>query len=215
MGSYEDIFTRNEAWAQRRSAADPDFFGKLQRPQTPEFLYVGCCDSRVTAEDMMGFEPGEAFVHRNVANVIHAIDLNATAAIQYAVKHLGVKHIVICGHYGCGGVAAAMQPKDLGILNPWLRIVRDVYRIHADELDAIPDHEARYRRLVELNVEEQCVNVIKMAVVQLGYSQTGFPLVHGAVFDPEKGRLRDLNIGFTDILHRMQRIYNLTDTPLV
>ncbi|MFN4255552.1 MAG: carbonic anhydrase, partial [Saprospiraceae bacterium] len=166
MTTYEQIFENNRAWVAEKTATDADFFQKLAADQRPEFLYIGCSDSRVTAEDLMGLQPGEVFVHRNVANLVNATDLNVMAVINYAVRHLGVKHVVVCGHYNCGGVKAAMQPLDLGILNPWLRNIRDVYRLHREELNAIADEHARYNRLVELNVQELCIHVIKLAAVQ-------------------------------------------------
>ena len=163
----------------------------------------------MSAEDLMGTEPGEVFVHRNVANVVSNIDLNVMSVIDYAVGTLEVKHIVVCGHYFCGGVKAAMQAKDLGLLNPWLRNIRDVYRLHKDELNAIQDEDLKYNRLVELNVEEQCINVIKTAVVQKTYLSGGFPTVHGWVFDVQSGELIDLKINFNEKLHEIQEIYNL------
>jgi carbonic anhydrase len=210
MVSYEQIFENNRKWVAEKTATEKDFFEKLAKDQTPEYLYIGCSDSRVTAEDLMGANPGEVFIHRNVANVVASIDLNVMSVINYAVRHLKVKHIVVCGHYGCGGVKAAMQSKDLGILNPWLRNIRDVYRLHRDELSAITDEHARYDRLVELNVQEQCVNVIKTAAVQQRYVQEGAPLVHGWVFDIRTGLLKDLKIDFRKILTEIQEIYNLT-----
>jgi len=212
MVSYEQIFQNNRQWIAEKTASDKDFFEKLAQDQTPEYLYIGCSDSRVTAEELMGAQPGEVFVHRNVANVVVSIDLNVLSVINYAVRHLKVKRIVVCGHYGCGGVKAAMQSKDLGILNPWLRNIRDVYRLHKTELSAIPDEHARYDRLVELNVQEQCVNVIKTAAVQQRYVAEGFPTVHGWVFDMRTGILKDLEIDFRKILAEIQEIYNLTNT---
>jgi carbonic anhydrase len=157
----------------------------------------------------MGLNPGDVFVHRNVANLVVSTDINAQSVIEYAVAHLDVKHIVVCGHYGCGGVAAAMQPADLGLLNGWLREIRDVYRLYQAELDAIKDENARYRRLVELNIQEQCVSVIKTAVVQKTYLRTGHPTVHGWVYDLANGILHDLEIPFGEILGKIQEIYRL------
>jgi len=214
MITYEQIFENNRQWVASNEASGPDFLKRLASDQRPEYLYIGCSDSRVTAEELMGVAPGEAFVHRNIANMVINIDLNAMSVIEYAVKHLGVKHIVVCGHYGCGGVKAAMQPKDLGIMNPWLRNIRDVYRLHHTELDAISDTNARYDRLVELNVQEQCVNVIKTAVLQQAYLKQGYPIVHGWVFDLKTGLLKDLNLDFEHILHDIQDIYNLSDETL-
>ena len=209
MPSYEDVFENNRKWIEEKTASDPDFFARLARGQDPDFLFIGCADSRVPANEIMGLDPGEVFVHRNVANLVVNTDINAQSVIEYAVGHLAVKHVVVCGHYGCGGVKAAMQPADLGILNGWLREIRDVYRLHQIGLDAIENEDARYRRLIELNVQEQCINVIKTAVVQKTYLRGGFPKVHGWVYDIGDGRLIDLDIPFEDILHKIQEIYNL------
>ncbi|MDO4231628.1 MAG: carbonic anhydrase [Lautropia sp.] len=213
--SYEVIFENNRKWAEQKRLHDPEYFGKLAKSQKPEYLYIGCSDSRASAEELMGLEPGKVFVHRNVANLVNNIDMNASSAIQYAVEHLKVEHIIICGHYNCGGVRAAMLPQDYGMLNPWLRSIRDVYRIHQDELDAIADEDARYDRLVELNIQEQCLNVIKMPCVQERYLEDHYPIVHGWVFDLRTGHLKDLNIDFTSIVNDIQRIYDVTDTRWV
>ncbi|MCJ8497187.1 carbonic anhydrase [Chryseobacterium salipaludis] len=213
--SYDKIFEKNKAWVEAQCAENPDFFKNLSITQTPEFLYIGCSDSRVSAEEMMGMKPGELFVHRNIANVVNTLDMSATAVIQYAVEHLQVKHIIVCGHYGCGGIKAAMTAEDLGLLNPWLRTIRDVYRLHQTELDAIGDEQKRYDRLVELNVQEQCINVIKMAVVQEEYLVDEYPIVHGWVFDMRTGKIIDLEIDFENILKDIQKIYNLTNSNWV
>lgn len=210
MDAYETLFENNLKWIREKTGTDADFFSHLSKQQNPEFLYIGCSDSRVTAEEIMGLGPGDVFVHRNVGNLINNTDLNAMCAIEYAVRYLKVKHIIVCGHYNCGGVKAAMVPEDMGILNPWLRNIRDVYRLHKTELNAIADEHVRYNRLVELNVEEQCINVIKTAVVQLQYESTGYPLVHGWVFDMNSGRIIDLKIDFQRILKDIETIYNLT-----
>ena len=193
---------------------DPHFFERMAYAQNPDYLYIGCSDSRVSAEEMMGLNPGEVFVHRNVANVVNAIDMNASSVIQYAVRELKVKHIIVCGHYHCGGIAAAMEQKDYGLLNPWLRNIRDVYRIHQEELDAIEDPATRFDRLVELNVQEQVINVIKMTSVQQRYAEEGLPVVHGWIFDVRTGLLKDLEIDFEAILGDIMQIYNLTDKEL-
>jgi carbonic anhydrase len=156
-------------------------------------------------------EPGEAFIHRNIANVVDNVDLNAMSIINYAVCHLGVKHIIVCGHYGCGGVQAAMTPKDMGLLNPWLRNIRDVYRLYEKELDAITDEKQKYNRLVELNVREQCRNIIKTAEVQQSYAKNSFPIVHGWVFDLHNGLLKDLEVDFPAMLKDVQKVYNITE----
>jgi len=209
MATYNEIFENNRKWVEQNTARDPDFFSRLATHQEPEFLFIGCADSRVPANEIMGLYPGDVFVHRNIANLVVNTDINAQSVIEYAVGHLEVKHIIVCGHYGCGGVAAAMQPADLGLLNGWLREIRDVYRLYQEELDAIEDTDARYRRLIELNVREQCVNVIKTAVVQKKYLRTGHPIVHGWVYDISNGLLRDLEIPFGEILERIQEIYRL------
>lgn len=206
---YQRIFANNRKWVASKLDIDPKYFETLAKGQSPEVLYIGCSDSRVTAEELMGAQPGDLFVHRNIANIVGPTDLSALSVIEFAVAHLHVKQVVVCGHYECGGVRAAMQPRDLGILNPWLRNVRDVYRTHLDELDDIKDEQARYRRLVELNVEEQCVNVLKTAVVQRAFLKDGFPSVHGCVFDIHTGELVDLKIDFNAKLERIRDVYDL------
>lgn len=203
-----NVFENNKKWVADKLDKDENYFSNLSKGQNPELLYIGCSDSRVTAEDLMGVQPGDAFVHRNIANMVISIDLNTMSVVEYAVKHLEVKHVVVCGHYYCGGVKAAMQSADLGVLNPWLRNIRDVYRLHQDELDAITDEESRYKRLVELNVQEQCVNVIKTAVVQKAIRDRDLT-IHGWVFDIHTGKLIDLNIDFKEILKDIMKIYTL------
>jgi carbonic anhydrase len=209
---YEQIFQNNREWAEQQLRDDPEFFNRLAREQRPDFLYIGCSDSRVPANQIMGLAPGDVFVHRNVANLVNNVDLNVMSVINYGVRHLDVKHIIVCGHYGCGGVKAAMQPKDLGILNPWLRNIRDVYRFHKAELDALQDEAQRYDRLVELNVIEQCINIIKTAAVQKSFLERGFPTVHGWVFDMRNGLLKDLQLDFRETLSHIQEVYDLTGT---
>lgn len=202
------IIENNKEWVAQKTGVDPEFFINLAKGQSPKILYIGCSDSRVTAEEMMGVSAGEAFVHRNVANMVTSIDLNVMTVINYAVNVLKVEHVVICGHYGCGGVKAAMESADLGILNPWLRNIRDVYRIHREELNAIEDEEKRYERLVELNVQEQCVNTIKTAAVQKASRDRNLK-VYGWVFDLKTGYLKDLDINFDKILSNIMEIYHL------
>jgi len=204
----KQVFINNKGWIDKRLELDKDYFSKLSEGQAPEILYIGCSDSRVTAEDLMGIQPGEAFVHRNIANMVPNTDLNAMSVINYAVVHLKVNHIVVCGHYNCGGVKAAMEQADLGILNPWLRNIRDVYRIHSAELASIEDDNKRYNRLVELNVQEQCINVIKTAEVQKAIKQRGLT-VHGWIFDIHTGTLVDLKIDFEKINKEIAEIYRI------
>lgn len=202
------VFENNKVWIQEKLSSEPNYFEELGKGQNPELLYIGCSDSRVTAEELMGLKPGEVFVHRNIANMVINIDLNSMSVVEYAVEHLKVNHIVVCGHYACGGVKSAMQSADLGLLNPWLRCIRDVYRLHKEELNAIKDEEIKYDRLVELNVQEQCVNLIKTAVVQKAYRDRELK-VHGWVFDVHNGKLVDLKIDFEGILHDIMEIYHL------
>ncbi|HMR46838.1 MAG TPA: carbonic anhydrase [Bacteroidia bacterium] len=202
------IFENNQKWIEKKLESDAKYFEKLSEGQSPEVLFIGCSDSRVTAEELMGSQPGEVFVHRNVSNMVISIDLNMNAVVDYAINFLKVKHIVICGHYFCGGVKAAMEAQDLGILNPWLRNIRDVFRIHKQELNSIADENERYKRLVELNVQEQCINLIKIASVQKAYKHRNLQ-VHGWVFDIHSGKLIDLKIDLPHELKEIMEIYDL------
>lgn len=194
MRTYKEFFEYNKRWAAARKATDPDFFTKLAEGQFPGFLYIGCSDSRVPAEEVTGARPGELFVHRNIANVVDPSDSSAMAVIEFSVTQLKVRHIVICGHYECGGVKASMEDRVGGALDPWLDQIREVSAQHRAELDGIPDEVQRYNRLVELNVEAQCRNVARMGVVRNAAQKTGHPKVHGWVFDIHTGELIDLNI---------------------
>jgi carbonic anhydrase len=202
------VFKNNKDWIAAKLKKNPDYFKELAKGQNPDILYIGCSDSRVTAEELMGVQPGDVFVHRNIANMVISIDLNLMSVLAYAVENLKVDHVVICGHYYCGGVKAAMDVADLGILNPWLRNIRDVYRLHKHELNAIKDESEKYNRLVELNVQEQCVNVLKTSVVQKAVRNRGMK-IHGWVFDVGTGKLIDLNIDFKNILKEITEIYDL------
>ncbi len=206
--NVDNIFKNNQKWINKKLSEDENFFKNLGKGQNPELLYIGCSDSRATAEELMGMGPGEVFVHRNIANMVISTDLNVMSVVNYAVTNLKVNHIVVCGHYACGGVKAAMQSADLGILNPWLRSIRDVYRLHKNKLNAIQDEDKKYDRLVELNVQEQCVNLIKTAAVQKAYRDRGLK-VYGWVFDVHTGKLIDLNIDFEGILDNIMEIYHL------
>ncbi len=205
----EKIFENNQQWIADKLKKDEDFFVNLSKGQNPYMLYIGCSDSRVSPEAMMGLEPGEVFVHRNIANMVPNTDLNIMSVINYAVEHLEVKHIVVCGHYDCGGIKAAMHHTDLGMLNPWVRNIRDVYRLHMEKLDAITDEGDRHKRFVELNVEEQCVNIIKTAVVQKAHRDKAIT-IHGWVFDIHSGKLIDLGIDFDGVLEGNMGIYRLS-----
>ncbi len=208
LSLYDQVFENNRQWVKTMREKDSTFFEVLSRAQNPDFLYIGCSDSRVPANVIMGVDPGAVFVHRNVANLVVNTDLNVQSVIEYAVSHLHVKHIVVCGHYGCGGVAASQHSQDLGLLNPRLREIRDVYRLHHDSLETMDETE-RYRHLVELNVREQCVNVMKTAAVQKHWLANKTPTVHGWVYDLGEGLLKDLRFDFTDVLARIRKVYHL------
>lgn len=206
--NIDQIFKNNKTWISEQLKLDEKYFENLAKGHTPEYLYIGCSDSRVPAETLMGVQAGEIFVHRNIANMVPNTDLNVMSVINYAVIHLKIKHIVVCGHYYCGGVKAAMESADMGILNPWLRNIRDVYRLHQKELDLIENEEHRYNRLIELNVQEQCINVIKTTAVQKAYLERKIA-VHGWVFDIHSGELIDLKIDLPKILKDIMKIYRL------
>lgn len=204
MELYEKVFEHNKKWVTEQKQIDPQYFKQMALGQSPEFLYIGCSDSRVQPEGFMGVSPGEVFVHRNIANLIPNNDMNSLSVVQYAVEYLKVKHIIVCGHYGCGGVAASMEHGDLGKLNIWLRNIEDVYRFHRAELDAIADKKARQNRLVELNVYEQCLNVMKMSFVQHSRARSDFPKIHGWVYDLEQGVVNDMNISMKTMIGELE-----------
>jgi len=202
------IFENNKQWVANKMNENPDYFTELSKDHNPDILYIGCSDSRVSSEELMGAQPGDVFVMRNIANMVSSLDVSAMSIIKYAVTVLKVKHVIVCGHYGCGGVKSAMESSDLGILNPWLRNIRDVYRMHSTELNAITNENDKYKRLVELNIQEQCTNVLKTSDVQLAITKKELT-VHGWVFDLHNGRLVDLKIDFGKILKEIQTIYHL------
>jgi len=206
--NIKQIFKNNQNWVIKKLGKNPNYFKELSEDHNPEILYIGCSDSRVSSEELMGAEPGDVFVMRNIANMISSLDVSAMSIIKYAVGELKVKHVIVCGHYECGGVKAAMQSTDLGILNPWLRNIRDVYRIHKNELNAISNEEEKYKRLVELNVQEQCINVLKTADVQIAIKKRNIT-VHGWVFDIHSGKIIDLKINFDKLLEDIREIYHL------
>ena len=192
MDSHIKMLEANRAWAEAKLAAEPDFFSKNVDGQQPEFMWIGCSDSRVPAEEITGAAPGELFVHRNVANLVVHTDLNLLSVVQYAVQALKVKHIIVCGHYNCGGLRTAMSHRYFGLINNWLRHVKDVYRLHATELDAITNEERRLERLCELNVEEQVHHLAQISFVQRAWQKEGRPMLHGWVYDIHTGLLKDL-----------------------
>lgn len=204
------MIANNRQWATELQAKDPLAFAELASGQSPESFFIGCADSRVPANSIVGVPAGEMFVHRNVANLVHNADMNILSSIDYACAHLKVKRIIVCGHTQCGGVKAAMEERDYGVLNPWLRNIRDVYRLYAEELDAIKDECVRYDRLVELNVVEQCLNVMKYASVQRAMHEDPAFSVHGWVFDVKTCLIKDLEIDFEKSIADLGKIYDLT-----
>jgi carbonic anhydrase len=209
MDIYKEIFENNKKWVEDKVNGDKDFFTNLYKVQNPHFLYIGCSDSRVPANVITGLDVGDLFVHRNIANLVPNTDMNVMSVLQFAIEVLKVKHIVVCGHYGCGGVKASMDNTSFGLLDNWLRNIRDVYRIHESSLNEIKDGSLRFDKLVELNVIEQCINVIKTSYLQKSYIKNKFPEVHGWVYDMKSGYLKDLNIDFLKILSKVRELYNL------
>jgi carbonic anhydrase len=191
MHSYEKLLLQNKAWAEEIKADDQQYFEKLSRLQTPEFLWIGCSDSRVPADRITGTQPGEIFVHRNVANLVVNTDVNLLAVLDFAVTVLKVKHVIVCGHYGCGGIkAAATQHDHKPVLNMWLRNIKDVYRLHRNELDAIKEEEQKVNRLVELNVQEQVMNLAKTTIIQKAWKKEQRPHLHGWVYGLKDGLIK-------------------------
>lgn len=192
MESHMKLLLANKAWVQEKLRIRPDYFIGHMETQKPEFLWIGCSDSRVPAEDITGAEPGELFVHRNIANLVVHTDFNMLSVLQYALEVLKVKHIIVCGHYRCGGVKNAMGRSDLGLINKWLRQIKDSYRIYQREIEAIADPIARWDRVVEINVYEQIQNLAQTSMVQRAWRNEGFPTLHGWVYDLSSGYLKEI-----------------------
>ncbi len=191
MNTYERLLDDNKNWAQGMLAENPDFFKRLSALQTPEFLWIGCSDSRVPADKITGTQPGEIFVHRNIANMVVHTDVNLLSVLDYAVNHLHVKHVIVCGHYGCGGIKAAMGNGDFkSVLNMWLRNIKDVYHIYKDELNSIEDEDLRTDRLVELNVREQVTHLAQTSIIQRSWQNNNGPHLHGWVYGLENGIIK-------------------------
>ncbi|WP_299989443.1 carbonic anhydrase [uncultured Pontibacter sp.] len=206
----EKIFENNKKWVERKLNEDPDYFNKLAKGQTPRYLYIGCSDSRIPINEVTGTGPGEIFVHRNIANMVVHTDMNLLSVLQYAVEVLKVKDIIVCGHYGCGGVAAAASNKQFGLIDNWLRNIKDVIRLHEPELLSIKDEEQRHRRLVELNIIEQVLNLSKTSIIQNAMQSDNPPKLYGLVYDLSEGLLRDLNVlEQSDYMKRYEHIYSL------
>lgn len=210
------LLENNKKWVDDQNARDPKFFERVGGPQHPKYLYIGCADSRVPANQILGLGPGEVFVHRNVGNQVIGSDLNCLSSIEFAVKYLGVKHIIVAGHYDCGAVRAAMTKQDLGLLENWIRSIRDVYRIHQHSMTLVDDPEERHRRMVEYNVIEQCLNLYKTGVVQstrMNCIKRGdtlaYPRIHAMVFDPKVGVLKKLPVNFKKVIAQFKDIYDM------
>ncbi len=197
MHKLRDLFESNQRWAARISKQDPDFFRRLSQKQTPNYLWIGCSDSRVPAPQIIDVAPGEIFVHRNIANMVVHTDLNCLSVLHFAVEVLKVSHVIVCGHYGCGGVKAAMDNQELGLIDNWLRHIKDVHRLHRDEIEGLPDETARVRRLCELNVIEQVANVCNTSILQKAWKKQQEIAVHGWIYGLEDGILKDLDVTVT------------------
>ena len=206
--SYKQLLENNKNWVAKQLAIDPAYFDKLSISQNPEYLWIGCSDSRVPANQITGTLPGDIFVHRNIANMVVHSDMNMLSVLSYAVEVLKVKHIIVCGHYGCGGVQAAMENKQFGLIDNWLRHIKDVYRYHHKELDAIEDKTQRARRFVEVNVMEQVHDLCKTSIVQNAWKNKQPLHVHGWVYDIHDGIIKDLNVSFT-CTKDLHKVYHL------
>lgn len=199
--SIDRLINNNKQWATDVVKEDPEYFSRLSNVQKPEFLWIGCSDSRVPADRITGTHPGEIFVHRNIANMVIHTDMNLLAVLEYAVDHLNVSHIIVCGHYGCGGVKAAMTRHNFDLINKWIRNIKDVYRMHRDTIDYQTKPEERLNKLIELNVEEQVMNLAKTSIVQRAWKAKKSPEIHGWVYSLEDGLIKELcNVTYKDHL---------------
>ena len=207
MNPYEKLLLQNKAWSEEKLELDKDFFNRLAHQQKPKFLWIGCSDSRVPANEITGTDPGEVFVHRNIANMVVHTDLNLLSVLQYAVNVLEVDHIIVCGHYGCGGIEAALGNKSFGLINKWLRNIKEVYKMYQAELDAIGNHADRVNRLVELNVLEQCQDLLKTSIIQKAWHDRKAPEIHGWVYGLNNGLINELTTikPDTDAIHPVFR----------
>ncbi|MBA3602188.1 MAG: carbonate dehydratase [Parachlamydiaceae bacterium] len=215
MQKLKILFQNNRDWVQSKISKDATYFSRMAEAQAPNYLWIGCSDSRVPANEIVGLEAGELFVHRNVANVFPNTDFNCLSVLEYAVDLLKIQHVIVCGHYGCGGVKAAMESHQLGLVDNWLRNIRDVYARFKDELDNIPDQNDRFNRLVELNVMQQVLNVCHTSIVQGAWMRNQLLWVHGWVYDLANGTLKDLNccISSIDQVEGIYRIYVAGQSP--
>ncbi|MCK6618303.1 MAG: carbonate dehydratase [Cyclobacteriaceae bacterium] len=213
MEIYKALLEGNKKWVNQRLLEDPEFFNNLAKGQSPQVLWIGCSDSRVPANEITGTKPGEIFVHRNIANMVVHTDMNMLSVLDYSVNVLHVRHVIVCGHYGCGGVKAAMGSQQFGIIDNWLRNIKDVYRLHQTELDAIADEDARFDRLVELNVMEQVFDLSKTSIIQNAWRTRNSPVVHGWVYSLKTGIIKDLDVSF-DSSTKLPPIYQI-ESPMI
>lgn len=205
---YKKLLDNNKAWVAKSLEKDPDFFNRLSEGQKPPLLWIGCSDSRVPANEIIGAPPGEVFVHRNIANMVIHTDMSMLSVLDYAVNVLKVKHVIVCGHYGCGGVQAALTNKPFGLIDNWIRHIKDVYRFHQEELNSITDEKERFDRFVELNVCEQVLDLAKTSIIQDAWARGQKIHVHGWVYDINDGIIEDLDITLTDSLS-LSKVYQL------
>jgi carbonic anhydrase len=205
---YNQLIENNKEWVASKIKVDPEYFKRLANGQQPPILWIGCADSRVPANEIIGAEPGEVFVHRNIANMVVHTDMSMLSVLDYAVNVLKVKHIIVCGHYGCGGVAAAMTNKHFGLIDNWIRHIKDVYRFHHEELNYIKDEKARLNRFIELNVVEQVNDLAKTSIIQSAWEKDQKIHIHGWVYDVADGFVKDLGINLTDN-NSLQDVYQL------
>jgi carbonic anhydrase len=192
MEQINQLLKNNKKWAKKAVQLDPDYFTRLEHIQHPEYLWIGCSDSRVPADKITGTDPGEIFVHRNIANMVVHTDINLLAVLEYAVNYLKVKHIIVCGHYGCGGVKSAMTNHNFGIINKWIRNIKDVYRIHSQEIESLGNAQDKQNRMVELNVQEQVINLAKTSIIQKCWQNEQRPFIHGWVYDLHDGIIKTI-----------------------
>jgi len=198
MDLYNSLLAGNKVWVREKLEQDPQFFERLSKGQSPQFLWIGCSDSRVPANEITNTQPGDIFVHRNIANMVVHSDMNMLSVLDYAVNILKVRHVIVCGHYGCGGVKAAMTNDQYGLVDNWLRFIKDVYRTHSQELDAIRDEEDRFNRFAELNVIEQVFDLVKTTIIQNAWKDRNAPMVHGWIYDIKTGLIKDLGVTFDE-----------------
>lgn len=213
MNHYERLLLQNKAWSEEKTQLDKNYFERLAHQQKPKFLWIGCSDSRVPANEITGTDPGEVFVHRNIANMVVHTDLNLLSVLQYAVEYLKIEHVIICGHYGCGGVEAAISNKSYGLINKWLRNIKEVYKNYQAEVDAEPNHETKINKLVEFNVLEQCQDLIKTSIIQKSWKERKAPEIHGWVYGLSDGLVKEL-ITIKPDINAIHPVFRYSDSEL-